>query len=283
MDQFVEKSGAWIRATAPESVSSAMYFSGIATGDSISHNSKRHLINGALLTVQGILVTRVDSVSCTRDLQTVEEADSAFRERLKFLVSDFPDPNLQHDLIWQLQSALRFTVLPGRGLAFILETLPYKKFRDFCRRCLEGLAKLSDLDRETQSVLQRALLRERCLFKCTLPKRPKPQKGLTTWLESIVAEVYDEFSGMALEQRRDFEASWAKGMELLPLSQIFGLSRVQARTGDHVATIVGCDVPIILRSVEGTGHFRVIGPAYVHCLMGGKAIGILPEIDITLC
>lgn len=146
---------------------------------------------------------------------------------------------------------------------------------DFCVRCFHGESNFSDATPPHQSLLKRGLLQERSLFKCSLLDRTWPRgESATKRLET------------SLEHNKNnpaLRAAVGEAWEQLPISQVIGLSRVRVEVGDQLTVIRGCNVPIVLRSVEGTGHFRVIGAAYVECLMDGQAVGILPELAITLC
>jgi hypothetical protein len=62
-----------------------------------------------------------------------------------------------------------------------------------------------------------------------------------------------------------------------------GLCHEKARIGDTIAVIYGCRYPLILRQVEGTDNYKMIGEAYVQGVMRGKAVGILPVVDICIC
>jgi hypothetical protein len=50
---------------------------------------------------------------------------------------------------------------------------------------------------------------------------------------------------------------------------IMGLGPARAKLGDHICLLMGCDIPILLRS-EGD-HFVLVGEAYVHGFMQGEA------------
>lgn len=57
-----------------------------------------------------------------------------------------------------------------------------------------------------------------------------------------------------------------------------GLAAYGTKPGDVVATLMGCNVPFILRKVKhegssgSTGPFWLVGEAYVHGIMDGEAI-----------
>jgi Heterokaryon incompatibility protein (HET) len=49
-----------------------------------------------------------------------------------------------------------------------------------------------------------------------------------------------------------------------------GLGPHKLLKGDHIVLLYGADMPFVLRPING--HFRLIGPAYVHGIMKGEAI-----------
>ena len=53
-----------------------------------------------------------------------------------------------------------------------------------------------------------------------------------------------------------------------------------ARAGDKVAIVLGCQYPVVLRPEKG--HYQVVGEALVHGYMDGDVVSKLPEVDITL-
>jgi len=61
-----------------------------------------------------------------------------------------------------------------------------------------------------------------------------------------------------------------------------GLAPPSAMTGDVIAILFGCNVPVVLREVN-KGKYEVIGECYVHGLMDGEAISMdLIEKEFTL-
>ncbi|KAH6871566.1 heterokaryon incompatibility protein-domain-containing protein [Thelonectria olida] len=52
-----------------------------------------------------------------------------------------------------------------------------------------------------------------------------------------------------------------------------GLVAETVKPGDRVAILMGSQVPAVLRSVEGSSGWRVIGEAYMHGIMDGEALG----------
>ena len=50
---------------------------------------------------------------------------------------------------------------------------------------------------------------------------------------------------------------------------IMGLGPARAKLRDHICLLMGCDIPILLRS-EGD-HFVLVGEAYIHGFMQGEA------------
>jgi hypothetical protein len=60
-----------------------------------------------------------------------------------------------------------------------------------------------------------------------------------------------------------------------------GMCSSQARIGDKIAVILGCQYPIALRLRE-PGSYEVLGDAYVHGFMTGRGVENGNEVDITL-
>ncbi|TGO35541.1 hypothetical protein BHYA_0154g00030 [Botrytis hyacinthi] len=52
----------------------------------------------------------------------------------------------------------------------------------------------------------------------------------------------------------------------------FGLFPLYAEEGDMVYVMDGCDVPYLLRQVDGEGRFRLVGECYVFGIMDGEAV-----------
>jgi hypothetical protein len=62
----------------------------------------------------------------------------------------------------------------------------------------------------------------------------------------------------------------------------FGWGRDQTRSGDVISVFDGGAVPSILRP-DGSGHFKIVGDAYVHGIMDGEAMEMgLDDQDIEL-
>jgi hypothetical protein len=61
-------------------------------------------------------------------------------------------------------------------------------------------------------------------------------------------------------------------------SDRLGLTAYGTKPGDVVAVVMGCNVPLVLRSIEhvasndSSGPFWLVGEAYVHGIMDGEAI-----------
>jgi hypothetical protein len=72
-------------------------------------------------------------------------------------------------------------------------------------------------------------------------------------------------------QRADrfVSAQHGPGQNIAPSLDI-GVSPDTAEEGDYVCVLLGCKVPVILRSVGD--KFRIIGDAYVNGFMGGEAL-----------
>ncbi|KAF3004605.1 hypothetical protein E8E14_007502 [Neopestalotiopsis sp. 37M] len=60
-------------------------------------------------------------------------------------------------------------------------------------------------------------------------------------------------------------------------NNLFGMTTIFAQPGDHIYVLVGCDVPIALRPVEGN-QYLVVGACWTDSIMCGEALlGPLPE------
>jgi hypothetical protein len=52
---------------------------------------------------------------------------------------------------------------------------------------------------------------------------------------------------------------------------LIGIAPGNAQPGDHVVIVKGLTTPCVLRSIEGTGSYVLVGPCYVHGVMYGEA------------
>ena len=71
----------------------------------------------------------------------------------------------------------------------------------------------------------------------------------------------------------------AKGRTLIVTDspRFIGIAPNTCRKGDHIAVLLGCPSPIVLREEED-GNYLVLGECYVHGLMNGEALlGPLPD------
>jgi hypothetical protein len=59
----------------------------------------------------------------------------------------------------------------------------------------------------------------------------------------------------------------------VPEKKLVGLGPSKSKTGDVIAILYGCSVPVILRPVPDTQDYEFIGEAYIHGKMDGEAIG----------
>jgi hypothetical protein len=82
------------------------------------------------------------------------------------------------------------------------------------------------------------------------------EEKLQGYVTPLVASLDNRMFG-----RRFFSSGDALGM--------MGMGPTQVELGDHICLLMGCDIPIILRS-EGH-HFVLVGEAYVHGFMQGEA------------
>jgi hypothetical protein len=53
---------------------------------------------------------------------------------------------------------------------------------------------------------------------------------------------------------------------------MFGLGPDGLQSGDVVAVLYGCSVPVILRAMEDRMHYKLVGECYIHGLMDGQAV-----------
>lgn len=58
---------------------------------------------------------------------------------------------------------------------------------------------------------------------------------------------------------------------MVTLGGSIGLVPIDARQGDLVCLLLGCNVPLVLRAVGGCNH-KVVGGCYVHGIMEGEAM-----------
>lgn len=238
-------------------------------------NFDQILIDDNLLTVRGILISTIESTVYSHLPDTMHGADFEFARRLRYLVSDFQRDGVVPAALLPYKFAELFIAVASTIWCNELEFWPGPEFVEFCERCFRGESSFSDTTPLQQSFLKRGLLQDRSLFKCLLPDRSL-RKG------ESAAELLETFLEHD-EARTKLRPSIGKDWEQLPISQLIGISRVRFEIGDQVAVILGCNIPLVLRHVEGTGYFRVVGAAYVTFLMKGEAVGNLSEVDITLC
>lgn len=52
----------------------------------------------------------------------------------------------------------------------------------------------------------------------------------------------------------------------------FGIGTQCLREGDSVWIVSGCRVPILLRRIDGSKHYRLVGGSYIHGLMDGEGL-----------
>lgn len=74
---------------------------------------------------------------------------------------------------------------------------------------------------------------------------------------------------------------------MVTLKGFIGLVPIDARQGDVVCLLLGCNVPIVLRAVEKQ-HYKVVGSCYLHGIMEGEAmewrkVGQSQIEEIVLC
>ena len=74
---------------------------------------------------------------------------------------------------------------------------------------------------------------------------------------------------------------------MVTLEGFIGAVAHEARRGDVIFLLLGCNVPIVLRAV-GNNRYKVVGSCYLHGIMEGEAMGPLEAgqshiEEITLC
>jgi hypothetical protein len=79
-----------------------------------------------------------------------------------------------------------------------------------------------------------------------------------------------------LERRGSvFDLHYSHAMSLRPLCTkqgYFGIGTQCLRKGDSVWIVPGCPVPLILRKVEGSERYRLVGGSCIHGFMDGEAL-----------
>ena len=236
--------------------------------------------HGGHLTVQSILIGPIHAYIRGDNPNTIHEADSEFRSRIKFLLSGFV-----HEEEWNDDTAciialmFKLAVL-RKAIALTLPSIDQdfwsdKEFTAFCLQFARGSSSLKDCTSSHRDLVQKGLLEKRSLFRCCLPEQSLPLAERT-----LLGSDVGPLAGKTGETPQTILMNG--GMQMAA-RQLLGLSRAEVEVGDIIAVVIGCNAPIILRPVEDTGHFRVIGAAYVERLMEGQALGKLPEVDITLC
>ena len=51
-----------------------------------------------------------------------------------------------------------------------------------------------------------------------------------------------------------------------------GLGPEGMQSGDTIAILYGCQWPVVLRPLQKTGEYKLLGMAYVHGIMDGEAV-----------
>ena len=161
-----------------------------------------------------------------------------------------------------------FLTTAGRGGEFRSRL----EFAIVCRNIRDRLSSLKDCTPSQRDFVQRGLLAKRSLFRCCLPEQSL----------SLVELKINSIDRLREWKGKPHDIPMRHGLKMAA-RQLVGLSRAEVEVGDIIAVIIGCNVPIILRPVKETRHFRVVGAAYVERLMKGEALGKLPEVEITLC
>ena len=119
----------------------------------------------------------------------------------------------------------------------------------------------------------------RCrVLQIRLSFAPPEDPNDTRELEFNGIKKFSEF----LTSRTLFKISIPKLNETSDLRPLLGVSNNQARVGDHVAIVLGCRCPLVLRRREEGSSCEIISDAYVEGVMNGEPLGVLPQEYIYL-
>ncbi|MCJ1358625.1 MAG: hypothetical protein MMC33_008625 [Icmadophila ericetorum] len=230
-----------------------------------------------LLVVQGILVNRATKALCNEELSL--EKDDSLRKTLCFLTSGSEDNGTIG--VWLLE--LFYAVHCSANVDDVSSGWAVTGLLELCRRCLySGNVDFSRCTWLQRMVLERGLLRSCTVFKI---RHASCREATCKYVEQPTTTDQTPTT-----KNRHTKTKNGKSTTLTPSSEdenyfaeLFGISRVETQVGDFVAVIIGCRIPLILREVEGTEHFQIVGPAYVSGIMHGEALEKLPEREIILC
>lgn len=247
--------------------------------DSIDH----WLFHHGLLTAHAIHIMTIDDVLPGEDTLVESDAVAAeLKKRLDFLGIDY---SLEEEIPYNTLMAT-FTFLwchllqAVRGTTELRGELPDLQLH-WLYLCLSCLFEQEDAIESSEEILiefiTTGLFKHRSLFKCS---RPSELFSVEDILQKWIALLADLYQSLDIEYAAD--SALQVDISILPLSQTFGICRVQAKVGDIVSVIRGCDFPLLLRKDEVSQHYRIVGAAYVHGIMNGEVLGKLPETKITI-
>ncbi|TLS24044.1 hypothetical protein PpBr36_08855 [Pyricularia pennisetigena] len=156
---------------------------------------------------------------------------------------------------------------------------------------IEATADIRDLSPERLSALWKAMTGERAHMSDRVDVDWSEQfkaffTGFDTWLTSEDPEEAERArlsfvtSGMAIEQSI---VGFGIGRRLFPTAEgRLCMAPVEARAGDVVCVLLGCEVPLVIRPT-GQGMYELIGEAYVSGIMDGEALsGEYDQMEIML-
>ena len=88
----------------------------------------------------------------------------------------------------------------------------------------------------------------------------------------------DYSPGIQAEKFLKRVGSYCEGRSFIKTREGYiGLAPQNAQLGDQVCVLLGCNLPMLLRSTSKS-QYQVVGPCYVHGLMNGEAfLGPIPE------
>ena len=123
-------------------------------------------------------------------------------------------------------------------------------------------------DRDGQGMLPPSWMRRAC------EELYKGNESSTLYTKSLLEIPSDEPGALSSSTksflRRVQAVTWNRRM-IRSGDQSFGLLPEQARVGDDVCILFGCDVPVLLRKHDD-GLWEFIGEAYIHQMMDGEAM-----------
>ena len=68
--------------------------------------------------------------------------------------------------------------------------------------------------------------------------------------------------------------TWMRRLFLTQDLSLYGIGTREMTIGDLIYILYGCSVPVILRRVEGSDEYKLVGECYVHNMMDGQALSL---------